>query len=88
MTDECGSAGNGLMEIVGIAPEGAAEVRLRFSDGSYSQEPVVEGTFKFDGQNPSQDAPYPTGVQWETGGIWGATAPLPVHGDEFCEPAN
>ena len=85
--DECGATGRNLMEIVGLAPEGATNVRLRSSDGTSNTTPVIGGAFRFDGTNPVKGAPYPIGVEWEaaTGASMG-TAALPVEGDNFCLP--
>jgi hypothetical protein len=88
ITDECGSSGDQLMEITGLAPEGVTSVRLLYSDGSSVSASVEEGAFKFEGQNPSPGERYPTGVEWlGAGGAVGA-AGLPVHGDEYCLPAG
>jgi hypothetical protein len=87
VTDECGASGHQLMEVTGLAPEGVMSVRLASSDGSYQTATVVNGSFKFDGTNPAQGAPYPTGVDWiASDGASVGTAPLPVEGDQFCIP--
>jgi hypothetical protein len=88
VTDECGPAGQNLMEITGLAPEGVLSVRLISSDGTFRSAPVLSGAFKFDGTNPVAGGPYPTGIEWvaSDGGRAG-TAGLPVQGDQFCEPA-
>jgi hypothetical protein len=89
VNDECGSAGNDLMEIIGLAPENASAVRLLISDGSSKTAPTEEGAFKFDGRNPASGQPYPTGVEWVgSDGAGVGTAPLPVSGDDFCPPAQ
>jgi hypothetical protein len=83
--DECGSSGRNLMEIIGLAPEGAASARLRSSDGTSQTTSVIDGAFRFDGTNPAEGAPHPTGVEWT--GASGASmgiAALPVEGDHFC----
>ena len=88
ITDECGSSGNQLMEITGLAPAGASSVRLLYSDGSAVSAPVQEGAFKFEGRNPSPGEMYPSAVEWVgAGGAVGA-AGLPVHGGEYCLPAG
>jgi hypothetical protein len=85
--DECGTSGKNLMEIVGLAPEGAVSARLRSSDGASQTTSVIDGAFRFDGTNPAEGAPYPTGVEWATtSGASLNTAPLPVQGDNFCLP--
>lgn len=87
--DECGTSGRQLMEIVGLAPEGATSVRLENNDGSSTEAPVVDGAFKFDATNPAPGEPYPTAVEWL--GAEGAhigTAGLPVDGDQFCPPTT
>jgi hypothetical protein len=87
VSDECGASGHQLMEVTGLAPEGVASVRLVSSDGSYQTATVVNGSFKFDGTNPAQGAPYPTGVDWiKSDGASVGTAQLPVEGDQFCIP--
>jgi hypothetical protein len=89
VNDECGSARNDLMEIVGIAPKDASAVRLLTSDGSSKTAPTQDGAFKFDGTNPVAGRPYPTGVEWvDSDGASVGTAPLPVSGDDFCPPAR
>ncbi len=88
VSDECGSSGHGLMEITGLAPEGATEVRLRYSDGSAATAEVLGGAFKFDATNPKPGAPYPTHVEWVAAASTLGTAPLPVSGDAFCLPAE
>jgi hypothetical protein len=88
ITDECESSGDHLMEITGIAPEGAVEVRLLYSDGSAVTAPVTDGAFKFEGHNPLPGERYPQGVEWiGAAGAEGA-AGLPVRGAEFCLPAG
>jgi len=87
--DECGSPGKNLMEITGLAPAGASEVRLISSDGTSQSTSVTRGAFKFDGTNPAPDAPYPTGVEWVgANGSSAGTAGLPVEGDHFCLPTS
>jgi hypothetical protein len=85
--DECGSSGKNLMEITGLAPEGAMSARLRSSNGTSQRTPVIDGAFRFDGTNPAEGAPYPTGVEWmaASGASMGSAA-LPVEGDNFCLP--
>jgi hypothetical protein len=88
VSDECGSTGKNLMEIIGLAPQAAARVRLLSSDGSSRTAPVLSGAFKFDGTNPAAGEPYPTGLEWvDSSGSSLGTAGLPVHGDEFCLPS-
>jgi len=84
--DECGSTGKNLMEITGLAPEGAIGVRLISSDGTARSASVVSGAFKFDGTNPVAGGPYPTGLEWVGSRV--GTAGLPVAGDQFCEPTS
>jgi hypothetical protein len=85
--DECGSSGNNLMEILGLAPEGAVSARLRSSDGTSQTTPVIDGAFRFDGTNPTEGKPYPTGVEWVAAdGASMGSAALPVEGDNFCLP--
>jgi hypothetical protein len=87
--DECGSSGKNLMEITGLAPEGAADVRLISSDGTSQTTSVVSGAFKFDGTNPVAGGPYPTGIEWlGSNGSSVGTAGLPVDGDQFCLPTS
>jgi hypothetical protein len=87
--DECGSAGKNLMEITGLAPDGTVSVRMKSSDGTAQTATVVDGTFKFDGTNPAQGAPYPTGVEWvASSGATIGSADLPVQGDDFCLPTS
>jgi hypothetical protein len=87
--DECGTSGRNLMEITGLAPEGAVSVRLRSSDGTSKTTPVIDGAFRFDGTNPVQGAAYPIGVEWvAASGASMATAALPVEGDNFCLPTS
>jgi hypothetical protein len=87
VTDECAASSQQLMEITGLAPEGVTSVRLESSDGSYQTATVVDGAFKFDGTNPAEGAPYPTGVAWIAGdGASVGTAQWPVEGDQFCIP--
>jgi hypothetical protein len=87
VSDECTAGGQQLMEVTGLAPEGVASVRLLSSDGSYQTATVVDGAFKFDGANPAEGAPYPTGVAWiASGGASVGTAQWPVEGDRFCLP--
>ncbi len=87
VTDECAASGHQLMEVTGLAPEGVTNVRLVSSDGSYQTTTVVDGAFKFDGANPAEGAPYPTGVAWMTSaGASVGTAQWPVEGDQFCIP--
>jgi hypothetical protein len=89
ISDECGSPGRDLMEITGLVPEGASEVRLISSDGTSQSTSVTSGAFKFDGTNPAPDAPYPTGVEWVgANGSSAGTAGLPVEGDHFCLPTS
>lgn len=85
VTDECGTAGQNAMEITGLAPDGAATVRLDVSDGSSVTTGVTRGVFKFDGTNPGPSAPYPTSVTWIAGaGYATGGAALPVEGNHFC----
>ena len=87
--DECGSTGKNLMEITGLAPEGAVSVRLISSDGASRSTSVVDGAFKFDGTNPVAGGPYPTGLEWVRSDARGlGTAGLPVNGGQFCEPTS
>ena len=87
--DECGSTGNNLMEITGLAPAGVVGVRLISSDGTSRSTPVVSGAFRFDGTNPVADGPYSTGIEWVgSNGSSVGTAGLPVAGDHFCEPTS
>jgi hypothetical protein len=89
VNDECGSTGEHLMEIIGLAPEDASAVRLLISDDKFRTAPTEEGAFKFDATNPEPGRPYPTGVEWvDSAGAGLGTAPLPVSGDEFCPPAQ
>jgi hypothetical protein len=88
ITDECGAGSDQRMEITGLAPEGAAAVRLTISDGTAQTTPVVDGAFKFDDTNPGSGDPYPTGVDWVDNGTTVGSARLPVVGDQFCEPAD
>lgn len=89
ISDECGSPGKNLMEITGLTPAGASEVRLISSDGTSQSTSVISGAFKFDDTNPAPDAPYPTGVEWvSANGSSAGTAGLPVEGDHFCEPTS
>ena len=89
VSDECGSSGSNRMEITGLAPDGAATVKLNSSDGTSMETSVVDGAFRFEGTNPGQGEPYPTGVEWvSSGGTSTGSAGLPVNGDEFCEPAS
>lgn len=89
VTDECGSAGDDRMAITGLAPESATKVQLKDSDGSTTTAIVDRGAFRFEGTNPAEGEPYPTGVVWlssrdeEIG-----NAALPVEGDHFCLPAS
>jgi hypothetical protein len=85
VSDECGTAGNNRMEIIGLAPNGAQSAVLRSSDGTTRSTPVVSGAFMFEGTNPAPGAPYPRTVEWlgASGGAMGA-AGLPVKGDDFC----
>jgi hypothetical protein len=87
VTDECSPSGHQLMEITGLAPEGVMSVRLVSSDGSYQTTTVIDGAFKFDGTNPMEGAPYPTGIAWVgSDGASVGTAQWPVEGDQFCIP--
>ncbi len=87
--DECGTGGGNRMEITGLAPDGIEIVRLNISDGTSEAANVVNGAFRFEGTNPTQGSPYPTGVEWLTGAGTGAGgAPLPVSGDQFCLPTS
>ncbi len=86
VSDECGTSGHNLMEIIGLAPEGATGVRLKNSDGTSKTTFVVDGAFKFDGTNPGPSEAFPVGVEWLESGVSGA-AGLPIVGDEFCLPA-
>jgi hypothetical protein len=88
VTDECATTGHQLMEITGLAPEGASTVRLTFSDGSSRSTAVIDGAFRFDGTNPGPSDPYPTGVEWLEGTTSTGSAELPVAGDQFCLPAE
>lgn len=89
VSDECGSSGSNLMEITGLAPEGATNVKLSISNGTSQETSVVDGAFRFQGTNPGQGDPYPTGVEWLSGsGGSTGSAGLPVNGDEFCEPTS
>lgn len=89
VTDECGYAGESRMEITGLAPEGTSAVKLRYSDDASRETTVNEGAFRFEGTNPAEGDPYPTGVEWlNANGLGEGTAPLPVNGDEFCLPAE
>jgi hypothetical protein len=89
VSDECGSTGKNLMEIMGLAPEGVAAVVLLSSDGTSQRDTVLDGAFKFDGTNPATGGPYPTGVQWlGSNGSAVGTAPLPVNGEHFCLPTS
>jgi hypothetical protein len=88
VTDECAAASRHLMEITGIAPEGVTGVAIRYSDGSTAAAAIVDHVFKFDGQNPTPGARYPTGILWSDGaGVVGDVG-LPVAGDQFCLPAG
>lgn len=88
VTDECGSAGDGRMEITGLAPAGAATARLDISDDSTESTVVDRGAFRFEGANPTEGSPYPTSVTWLRGNDSSiTTASLPVNGDEFCIPS-
>ena len=87
--DECGSTGKNLMEITGLAPNGAVSVRLISSDKTSRSASVVSGAFKFDGTNPVAGGPYPTGLEWVgSDASRVGTAGLPVNGDQFCEPTS
>jgi hypothetical protein len=89
ITDECATTGDDLMEITGLAPEGAVGVRLISSDGTSQSTAVASGAFRFDGTNPVAGEPYPTGIEWvDSGGGSVGTAGLPVDGDQFCEPTS
>jgi hypothetical protein len=88
VTDECGSAGSPIMEITGLAPEGATAVRLIDNDGSGRTTAVEDGTFKFDGTNPGPNEPYPTAVEWLTDGQSSGTVLLPVANGQFCLPTS
>jgi|ERR1039457_7166146 hypothetical protein len=87
--DECAPTGKNLMEITGLAPEGAVGVRLIGSDGTSWSASVVSGAFKFDGTNPVAGGPYPTGIEWlGSDASRVGTAGLPVAGNQFCEPTS
>jgi hypothetical protein len=87
--DECGSGGENRMEITGLAPEGTVGVRLNSSDGASQETTVVDGAFRFEGTNPAEDGPHPTGVEWLDGnGAASGSAALPVSGDGFCLPIS
>jgi hypothetical protein len=87
--DECGSTGKNLMEITGLAPNGAVSVRLISSDKTSRSASVVSGAFKFDGTNPVVGGPYPTGLEWVgSDASTLGTAGLPVNGGQFCEPTS
>lgn len=87
VTDECVASSQQLMEVTGLAPEGVTSVRLVSSDGTYQTATVVDGAFRFDGTNPAEGAPYPTGVAWiASDGASVGTAQWPVEGDQFCIP--
>lgn len=88
VTDECGSTGNQLMEISGLAPERATAVRLIDNDNTSQTAPVQDGTFKFDGTNPQPNEPYPTAVEWLTNGRSSGTVLLPVENGQFCLPTS
>jgi len=87
--DECGTTGKNLMEITGLAPDGAAGVRLLHSDGTIASAPLTDGAFRFEGTNPAEGEPYPTSVEWvgANGGSAG-TASLPVRDGKFCLPTT
>ena len=86
ITDECGTSGDGRMEITGLAPPNANGVRLTQSDGPAFDASVTNGAFHFDGRNPAPGASYPTGVEWTYDGSPVGTAALPVKDDQFCLP--
>jgi hypothetical protein len=88
VTDECGSGGNQIMEITGLAPEGATEVGLAWSTGATTGTSIVDGAFRFDETNPAPGAPYPTGVVWVSMGEQRGTAALPVKDGQFCLPST
>jgi hypothetical protein len=88
VSDECGTSGSGRLELVGLAPDGATTVRLRYSDGTTTETSVLSGAFRFEGNNPKPRAPYPNGVEWLDSGSPSGTAGLPVNGDEFCPPTS
>ena len=88
VTDECGAVGSQLMEITGLAPEGATTVRLIYNAGTSQTAPVEDGTFKFDGSNPRPNEPYPSAVEWQSNGQPSGTALLPVENGQFCLPTN
>lgn len=89
VADECGTAGENRMEITGLAPVGATKARLNASDDSSELTSVEGGAFRFEGTNPQEDSPYPTGVTWLRGnGSEIITASLPVNGNHFCLSAG
>lgn len=89
VSDECGTSGKNRMEITGLAPEGVVAVLLMSSAGTSQRTAVDDGAFKFDGTNPAQGGPYPTGIEWvgSNGSVIGS-ASLPVDGDHFCLPTS
>ncbi len=88
VTDECGTAGDHLMEITGLAPEGVSQVALRYDDGSSRTTTVVDGAFRFEGTNPAPGEPYPVSVAWLSGESQTGSAALPVRGGQFCLPTE
>ena len=87
--DECGTESRDLMEITGLAPEGASSVRLMWSDGHSDRTPVTDGAFRFEGANPAPGGRYPTGVAWtNAAGADLGIGVFPVQGDQFCLPAS
>jgi hypothetical protein len=83
--DECGARERNRMEITGLAPEGATEADLVYSNGTSLKSSVVDGAFKFDASNPATGGPYPTHVEWlDAARSSLASAGLPVRGDSFC----
>jgi len=88
VNDECAPSGKQRMTIAGLAPENTTSVRLRISDGTSRSATVQNGTFGFEGTNPTSNGPYPTGVEWVSPSTSTPVAEWPVDGNQYCEPAE
>jgi hypothetical protein len=78
------SGSKGSMRIMGVVPEGAASVRVRYSSGPGLSARVHEGIFVIEDTTPDAGAAYPTKIEFVSdAGDMVAADEIPG-GDDLC----
>lgn len=84
ITNDCSRGSNRAMRIMGVAPPGVAQIKVRYSSGAGLVAKASSDVFLIEGTTPARNQPYPIEMQYlDAQGTITASDPIPG-GDDLC----